>query len=171
MIWVPIWDQVAGIRDLDGKVFSVKQCTIFNHQEESRILKMSRKCQNPLWQEYTAANKYEQGHRKTVPWKSYFPLPYNSSSRFFCSSCSVNKSVQGKTYFPTIDIFASRHKTILEPANRPPSAAALYHHMAEWKQKWSWSHQPVLQFLRYRTSPHTLLPRASPSACSLKGRC
>lgn len=84
--------------------------------------------------------------------KNYFLLPCNSSSRFFCSSCSVNKSVQGKTHVLSTAIFASRHKTSLAPTNRPSSAAALYSTVVytvpaekrNWrkKQKWCWLEQP-----------------------------
>lgn len=83
--------------------------------------------------------------------KKYFPFPYNSSSRFFCSSCSVNKSVQGKTHVLSTAIFASRHKNSLTAANRPPTAAALYYMVVytvpaekrDWekKQKWCWLEQ------------------------------
>lgn len=69
MVWIPIWDQSAVTRDLYGKIFSVKQHTTFNYLEEPRILTMKRKYQNPPRQEYTAANKYEQGHGEAVQWK------------------------------------------------------------------------------------------------------
>lgn len=74
MVWVPVWNQAAVVREVDGKIFSVKQHTTFNHQDESRFPTMSRKYQNPLWQEHTAANKYEQGHGETVSWKNLFPF-------------------------------------------------------------------------------------------------
>lgn len=139
-------------RDLDGKIFSVKQHITLNQHEESRTLILSKRNWNPLWQEYTTANKFEQGHGEVVSWKNYFPLPCNSSSSFFCSSCSVNKSVQGKTHVLSTAIFASRHKTSLAPSNRPPTAAALYYMVVytvpankrDWgkKQKWCCLEQP-----------------------------
>lgn len=71
--------------------------------------------------------------------KNYFPLPCNSSSRFFCSSCSVNKSVQAKTYVLSTAIFASRHKTSLTPANKTTKCSrTLLHgsiHSASWEER------------------------------------
>lgn len=142
MAWVPIWDQAAVRRDLDSKIFSVKQHIPFNHQEESRILTMSRKYQNPLWWEYNAASKYEQGHGEVVPWKKVISLcltiglPDSSVVPVQSINLYMEKHVS------STDIFASRHKTILVPSNRTPPEAALHHYMAVWKQKWCWSHQP-----------------------------
>lgn len=61
-------------RDLDGNIFSVKQHTTLNQREESRTLTLSKRNQNPLWQEHTAAKKYEQLHAEVVSWKKLFPL-------------------------------------------------------------------------------------------------
>ena len=104
--------------------------------------------------------------------KNYFPLPCNSSSRFFCSYCSVNKSVQGKTHVLSTAIFASRHKTSLEPANRPPTAAALYYMVVytvpaekrDWRKKlkWCWLEQPWwsgrASFTIYEVQGHSTYP-------------
>lgn len=178
MIWVPVWDQVAGIRDLDGKIFSVKQHTTFNHQEESRILKMSRKYQNPLWQEYTAASKYEQGYREAVPWKKVISLCFT----IVLPDPSV-VPVQSINLYKEKHIFLAQ--VFLPAGTKPFWSLPTDHHLQQhFTTKWQNGSRigtghisldgqvgPDLQFVRYRTSPHTLLPRASLSARTLKGRC
>lgn len=129
MVCVPIWDQAAVRRDLDSKIFSVKQHTPFNHQEESRILTMSRKYQNPLWREYTAASKYEQGHGEAVPWKKVISLCLTivlpDSSVVPLQSINLYK----EKHVSSTGIFASRHKTIfgaLQKTTTWSSTSSLY---------------------------------------------
>lgn len=97
-------------RDINGRIFTVILLTTLIKKSPGLVILNKR---NLLGQEYTISKKSEGELGETVSLKKKKKSLYSNSFRLFHSSCSVNKSVQGKTHVLSPTIFASRHKTSL----------------------------------------------------------